>query len=163
MKTMNRLCGMMMACALLAIGAHTAGNPVDDGPLMAFCAPSATTARPGDAIQIDCVLSNTGPASLVLSSEGRWLGLSWTGGGSSGRTAPCYLFRRSITANYLTLRPGDGVRQTQTFWVPGQLKPGPLEIRTKFRSLDDGQHFNYLAWTGTVETAVIHITIQGGD
>jgi hypothetical protein len=153
----------MMACALLVAGAGAAGNPADDGPLLAFCAPSAATARPGDAVTIDCVLSNISPASIVLSSEGRWLGLFWAGGGASGRTAAHFLFRRSITASYLTLRPGDAVRQTQTFWVPGQQKPGPVEIRTQFRSLDDGQHFDYQAWTGTVSTAAIRITIRNEE
>lgn len=154
---------MMIASALLAAGASVTGNQFDDGPLLAFCAPSATTARPGDAVAIDCVLSNISPASVVLSSEGRWLGLSWAGGGASGRTAAHFLFRRSITTSYLTLRPGDAVRQTQTFWVPGQQKPGPVEIHTQFRSLDDGEHFNYQAWTGTVDAAVIRISIQNGD
>ena len=153
----------MMAGVLLVVGTGAAGDRADDGPLLAFCAPSATTARPGDAVAIDCVLSNISPASLVLSSEGRWLGLSWAGGGASGRTAAHFLFRRSITASYLTLRPGAALRQTQTFWVPGQQKPGPVEIRTQFRSLDDGQHFNYQAWTGTVSTAAIRITIQNGE
>jgi hypothetical protein len=114
-------------------------------------------------VAVDCVLSNISPASIVLSSQGRWLGLSWAGGGASGRTAAHFLFRRSITANYLTLRPGDALRQTQTYWVPSRQKPGPVEIRTQFRSLDDGQHFNYQAWTGIVETAAIRITIQNGD
>jgi len=151
------------AAALLAVCAAGAGGQPVAGPLLAYCAASTNEAGPGDEIDVSCVLSNVSPASIVISSEGRWLGLSWSGGGVSGRTAQRYLFRRSITANYLTLRPGDAVRQTQEFWVPDQLKTGPLLIRTKFRSLDPGDHFNYLAWTGTVETAAIRITVRGAD
>ena len=162
MKAAVRLL-MMMGCALVALAAVKAADQTQSGPLEAFCVTSSRTAKPGDAISIDCVLSNASPVPFILSSDARWLGLAWTSGVKTGQTSGRIPFQGGVGKKYVMLRSGDAFRQTQTFWIPRGLGAGPLQIRTSFNSKDGNDHFDYQCWTGTVTTAAIEIMIEDKD
>ena len=157
MKAVTHLV-IAMGSALIALAAVGAEGTAQSAPLQAFCATSSATAKPGEPISIDCVLSNASPSPLILSSEGRWLGFTWTSGDKRGQTAGHMPFRNN--KSYVMLRSGDTLRQTQTFWVPLDLGAGSLQVRTSFSSHGDSGQFDYPCWTGTVATAAIQISIE---
>ncbi len=154
---------MTVGCALVALAAVKAANQTQSGPLQAFCVTSSRTAKPGDSISIDCVLSNASPVPFILSSDGRWLGFAWTSGVKTGQTSGRIPFQGGVGKKYVMLRSGDAFRQTQTFWIPRGLGAGSLQVRTSFNSRDDNDRFDYPCWTGTVTTAAIEIMIEDKD
>ena len=162
MKTAARLL-LTMGCAMTVLVAVKAADQSQAGSLQAFCVSSTTTAKPGDAISIDCVLSNASVTPFILSSDGRWLGLSWTSNGKSGQSGSRAPFRNGASKSFIILRSGDVLRQKQTFWVPRDLDAGVLQVRASFYSKDSNDRFSYQCWTGTVTTAAISITVQKND
>jgi hypothetical protein len=162
MKTAAHLV-IAMGSALIALAAVGAEGPAQSGPLQAYCVTSSATAKPGDAISIDCVLSNASPHPLILSFQGRWLGFTWTSGDKTGQTAVHMPFRGRADKSYVMLRSGDTLRQTQTFWIPRDLGGGSLQVRTSFSSKDNSGQFDYQCWTGTVATAAIQISVEKQD